>query len=154
MAQSKIPLALVSAAVLVAVFSIIVSAIRSLSSLENTLLWVISLALSLVGSFYIGKESASEAVHELIRPHARSAFRRLMSLYGSLSRVATEIAISKSPESQKLLIAKLEAIVVEQLATADDALEDWRDIAPDEVTELKSRLIVAEKREVESDGSN
>ena len=145
MIQSKVPLALVSTAVLVAIFSIIVSVIRPLSSLENTLLWVISLALSLVGSFYIGKESSREAMHELIRPHARSAFRRLMSLYGSLSRVASEIAASKSPESQKLLIAKLEAIVVEQLATADDALDDWQDIAPEEVRELRNKLITAEK---------
>ena len=34
-------------------------------------------------------------------------------------------------------MAKLEAIVIEQLATADDALEDWNDIVPDEVSELK-----------------
>ena len=36
--------------------------------------------------------------------------------------------------------AKLEGIVVEQLTTASDALEDWRDIVPEDVEELYQRL--------------
>ena len=35
-----------------------------------------------------------------------------------------------------MALAKLDAIVAEQLATADDALEDWRDIVPEDVEEL------------------
>ena len=35
---------------------------------------------------------------------------------------------------------KIEVIVIEQLATADDALEDWRDIVPEEVDELSRKL--------------
>ena len=35
-----------------------------------------------------------------------------------------------------MALAKLEVIVVEQLAVTDDALEDWRDIVPEDVEEL------------------
>ncbi|NII11302.1 hypothetical protein [Oleiagrimonas sp. C23AA] len=145
--KPTIPLILVLTAVLVAFIAIIAAAIRPLTSLENTLLWVIALALSFVGSFYIGKESATSAAREIIRPHARSAFRRLFSLYQSLSRVGIEISKSKDPQSHAITLARMEAIVVEQLATADDALEDWCDIVPDEVEELRSRF--ASPRDVE-----
>ena len=89
----------------------------------------------------LGRQSAREAAREIIKPHARSAFRRLLSLYQSLSRVATTIESSQSDESPEypVIIAKIEAIVVEQLNTADDALEDWRDIVPEDVKELGTR---------------
>lgn len=144
----RLPVLLVTTAIIIAIVAVLVSAFRQLSSLENTLLWIISLALSLVGSYYIGRQSATEAAREIIKPHARSAFRRLISLYESLSRVGAEIEASNGAQSKELTIAKLEAIVVEQLATADDALEDWRDIVPDEVSELRSRLTTA--RDLES----
>ena len=39
-----------------------------------------------------------------------------------------------------MVLEKLEAIVVEQIATANDALEDWRDIVPEDVKELMSKF--------------
>lgn len=116
---------------------------RHLSDLENILLQTFSLLFGLVGSYYFGKQSANDAAKEIIKPHARSAFRRLISLYESLHRVGVEIENSKNsnePQSETLTLAKLESIVIEQLATADDALEDWRDIVPEEVAELTQRL--------------
>ena len=97
----------------------------------------------LVGSFFFGRQSAREAARELIKPHARSAFRRLLSLYQSLSRVATTIESSQnfeSPVENQVTLAKLEAIVVEQLASADDAIEDWKDIVPEDVKDLDQRF--------------
>lgn len=146
MTERWLPLLLVVAAFVVAGFSIFIAAQRSLTSLENTLLQAFSLALGLVGSFYFGKQSATDAAKQIIKPHARSAFRRLISLYESLSRVGTEIENSKNSQSESITIAKMEAIVVEQLATADDALEDWRDIVPDEVEELRSKLTTKRER--------
>jgi hypothetical protein len=116
---------------------------RELSGLENVLLQTFSLIFGLVGSYYFGKQSTNDAAKEIIKPHARSAFRRLLSLYKSLHRVAVEIENSKNsnaPQYESVTLAKLEAIIIEQLATADDALEDWRDIVPEEVTELIERL--------------
>ena len=86
---------------------------------------------------------AREAAEEIIKPHARSAFRRLLSLYLSLQRAAAEIQSSQSSESHEdyqVALAKLDAIVTEQLATADDALDDWNDIVPEDVEELKQKL--------------
>ena len=137
------PLLLVLIAFVVMGFSVYVASKRELSDLENILLQSFALAFGLVGSYYFGKQSANDAAKEIIKPHARSAFRRLISLFESLSRVAIEIESSKNtdnPQSESVTLAKLEAIVIEQLATADDALEDWRDIVPDDVAELRDKL--------------
>ena len=118
-----------------------VATTRTLTGLESVLLQSLSLFAGLGGSFIFGRQSASEAAREIIKPHARSAFRRLLSLYQSLSRVATTIESVQSVESPEypVVIAKIEAIVGEQLTTADDALEDWRDIVPEDVKELDPR---------------
>ena len=117
-----------------------VSTIRTLTNLELIFSQTFALITGLVGSFVFGRQSATKAGREVIKPHARSAFRRLLSLYMSISRVANIIAMSKNSEDPHVTLAKVEAIVTEQLATADDALEDWRDIVPEEVDELSSNL--------------
>ena len=116
---------------------------RTLTGLESVILQFFSLLAGLIGSFFFGRQSAREAAREIIKPHARSAFRRLLSLYQSLSRVADVIESSQnseSPEENQATLAKLEAIVVEQLSSADDAIEDWRDIVPEDVKELDQRF--------------
>jgi len=116
---------------------------RKLTDLEGVLLQGICLGLGLVGSYFFGKQSAKAAALEMIKPHARSAFRRLISLYKSLSRVSTIIAQNEElkPNDQKIALAQISAIVSQQVDTADDALEDWRDIVPEEVDELKENLV-------------
>ena len=47
---------------------------------------------------------------------------------------------SKSDEDYQVALARLEEIVTEQLTTADDALDDWNDIVPEDVAELKQKL--------------
>lgn len=150
MKESKkwLPLLLITVAFLVSGISVFIASQRPLTSLENTLLQAFSLAFGIIGSFYFGKQSATDAAKQIIKPHARSAFRRLISLYESLSRVGAEIENSKNSQYEAITIAKLEAIVVEQLATADDALEDWRDIVPEEVEELRSKLMTRRERGV------
>lgn len=143
----RLPSLLIGSGVVIAVISVGVASYRDLTSLENTLLWALALGLGLIGSYNLGNQSAEEAGRAIIKPHARSAFRRLMSLYESLSRVGKEIEASKENQSETITIAKLESIVLEQLATADDALEDWRDIVPEEVEELRKRLRTGRQRE-------
>jgi hypothetical protein len=150
--DKAIPIIFIFAALCMLGLSIYVASQRDLTSLENTLLQVISLASGVFGSFQFGKQSAREAAKDMIKPHARSAFRRLVSLYESLSRVAYEINNSNQLASPEITIAKLEAIVAEQIATADDALEDWSDIVPEEVAELKERWIGSRKNGIKNDG--
>lgn len=145
---------LIVVALAVAVFFSYVATCRNLTALENVLLQVFSLGAGLIGSYILGRESASQAARDLIKPHARSAFRRLLSLYRSLSRLATAIQTAHQvnhPESTtNLILDKLEVIVIEQIATADDALEDWRDIVPEDVEEIRSQLASRNRMERES----
>ncbi len=139
---------LIAGSLSVAVIFIVISSMRSLSTLENTLLQVLSLGLGLTGSFVVGRDDSKENAQDMIKPHAKSAFRRVLSLYNSLSRLASAIEQQK----QSLIgnddgihsLEKLQGIVIEQISTADDALEDWKDILPDELSKLK----ISSKREL------
>lgn len=116
---------------------------RSLTNFESAIWQTSVFTLGLVGSFIFGRQSAKEAAKEIIKPHARSAFRRLVSLYHSLSRASTVIKMepeSETEEDPQKALAILNAIITEQLDMADDALEDWRDIVPEDVEELKQNL--------------
>lgn len=121
---------------------VFIAATRSMTTLENIFLQVLSLLIGVGVSLFVSRQSAEETAREIIKPHARSAFRRLRSLYESLSRAATEIRSldrSESLDDYRVILAKLDAIVTEQLTTADDALEDWQDIVPEDVQELKQK---------------
>ena len=137
------PVLLILISLGVAIYFAYVTTTRTLTGLESFLLQIFTLVTGLVGSFIFGRQSAREAARDIIKPLARSAFRRLLSLYRSLSRVANILASSQDFESREdyeVMHAKLEGIVVEQLTTASDALEDWRDIVPEDVEELYQRL--------------
>jgi len=133
---------LVALAIAVSAIFIIVATLRDLSALENTLLQVFSLGVGLIGSYILGQESAREAGREMMKPHARSAFRRLLSLTQSLSRLVQTMG-SVRPEAAEnaqaaAIVDRLEGIVVEQIAQAADALEDWRDVLPEEFQAMKA----------------
>lgn len=143
---------LVAASIAISGFFVVVASIRDLTALENTLLQVFSIGLGLIGSFIIGREGSKEAAIDLIKPHARSAFRRVLSLYNSLSRLATAIELQKEQLSSNKAalhsLEKLQGIVIEQISTADDALEDWKDIIPEELRKVK----ITAKRELTLEG--
>ena len=116
---------------------------RTLSGLESMIWQIFVLTAGLAGSFMFGRQSAEAAAREVIKPYARSAFRRLIFLYLTLRRAATTVELAQHPESQEnhqVILARLEEIIAAQLMTADDALEDWNDIVPEDVEELKQKL--------------
>lgn len=131
----------VGIAIVVSVVFIAVSGYRELSGLENTFFQVFALGIGLVGSYIMGRASAVEAGREIIKPHARSAFRRLISLTKSLARLVQTIdairATRAHSEQTLTVLDRIEGIVIEQIATAADALEDWRDVLPDEFRALE-----------------
>ena len=137
-----LPSLLVVISIAVSYFFIKIANERALTEIEGVLLQCVCLGLSIVGSFLFGKISAQQAAEKLVKPHAKSAFRRLISLYKSLSRVAFIITQSEDakPTDQKIVLSQVAAIVQQQIDTADDALEDWRDLVPNEVDELKKKL--------------
>ena len=67
----------------------------------------------------------------------------MIFLYLPLRRAGTAIESAQHSESQEnyqVTLARLEEIVAAQLITADDALEDWNDLVPKDVEELKQKL--------------
>jgi hypothetical protein len=127
----------------ISVFFVWEASDRTITSVEGILFQVFALATGLIGSFIFGRQSARTAAREMIKPHARSAFRRLTSLYVGLSDIARVIEAARnlrSNDDQRLALAKLEGLVLGLVATADDALEDWRDIVPEDVEDLPRRL--------------
>lgn len=142
---------LVAACIVVSALFVVISSIRNLTALENTLLQVFSIALGLAGSFIVGKEGSKQDAVDMIKPHARSAFRRILSLYTSLSRLAAEIEFQKerlsTNKAAQNSLDKLQSIVIEQIGTADDAIEDWRDIIPEDIDKIrltKERVLTIE----------
>ena len=117
---------------------VLVSAMRTLTSLEQVLFQVLILGVSITASWRIGRTSAMSAAQETVRLHARPAFRTVLILYESLSRLSLEIHISneRNPDSR---LERIESIVNEQIEIGRSALEDWRDIVPEDVEEIESR---------------
>ena len=112
---------------------------RQLTDLESVLLQFFFAAIGYLGTFLAGRESARNAAKDVLKPYARSAFRRLTSLYRSYQQMASIIEASRDSRTiaeHQLAMARLEGIVLGQIGTADAAMEDWRDIVPEDVEEL------------------
>ena len=119
---------------------------RALTEIEAILLQFFALLAGIGGSYIFGRKTSKESIRETIEPHARSAFRRLISLYRSISHVATIIE-SEEPRDDASKIDIIRAIVVEQIATADDALADWQDVVPEAVEEMRKEMRIAQREE-------
>ncbi len=152
--EKAAPILAVGAAIAVSIYMLFVATERDFTRLEVALFQVISLGLGLWGSYVFGKRSALDAASELMRPYARSAFRRVLSLYTALGRFCASIderrtmlnAEASTHSGRQIPIERAIAVldllfvqINEQIGTADDAMEDWRDIVPDEVAELERR---------------
>ena len=131
-------LLLIAASFLVAVLLVSLSAFRNVSPVEIALFQILILGLGLFGSYTFGRKSAWEGAREAIRPHARAAFRRVLAQYNSLYRLSARIEEFKR-ESPDHRLDLIQALVHEQIATGKDAMEDWRDIVPEEVEEVERR---------------
>lgn len=119
---------------------------RALTGIEAIVFQIFAVLVGIAGSYIFGLRALKESIRETVEPHARSAFRRLMSLYRSISRVAATID-SEEPRDDAAKIAIIRAIVVEQIATANDALADWRDMVPEAVEEMRKETRIAEQGE-------
>ena len=127
-----------------------VATTRQLTELESVLLQFFIAAAGYIGTFMVGRQTAGRAAKDVIKPHARSAFRRLLSLYRSHQQMASVIENargSRTIDDYRLTLARLEGIVLGQISTADAAMEDWRDIVPEDVEELYKSAMRASRRE-------
>ena len=121
-----------------AIAFIILNFYRSMSAVENTLFQVLISGTGLLGSYIFGKNSARDGALDVVKPHARAAFRRVFALYKSLYRLSEKIEELKE-EGPDPRLDLIQALVNEHIATGEDAIEDWRDIVPEEVEEIERR---------------
>jgi hypothetical protein len=96
-----------------------------------------------------------------MRARARPAFRRTVRQFEGHGRVVAQadellaklLAEAVDGKVDILLVTAaintLSVQVSEQIGTANDAMEDWRDLAPDDVAELEER--VRQRSEAERD---
>ena len=127
---------LIGFSVIAAIAFVILSFHRSMSSVEDALFQLLISGTGLLGSYIFGRNSARAGAFEVIRPHARAAFRRVTALYNSLYRLSGKIEELKQEGSDHRLDL-IQALVNEHIATGRDAMEDWRDIVPEEVKEIE-----------------
>ena len=111
---------------------------RGLSSVESAMFQILIAGAGLFGSYTFGKNAAKDGALDVVRPHARAAFRRVTALYSSLYRLSATIEDLKQ-EGPDHRLDLIQALVNEQIRTGQDAIEDWRDIVPDEVEEIERR---------------
>lgn len=138
---------LIVIAIMIMILVAYISTERTLTGIEVSILQLVALLASLGGSYIFGQRASKESIKETIGMQARSAFRRLISLYASISRVAIIIESEEhGNDGSKLNVIR--AIVDEQFGTVDDALEDWRDLVPESVEEMKEKLRKSKQREV------
>lgn len=108
------------------------------TTFEVVLFQLLILVTGLLGSYIFGRTSAHASALELIKPHARSAFRRVTTLYSSLYRLSERIEeLNEGDHDNRLEL--IQALVNEQITTGQDAMEDWRDIVPEEVEQIERR---------------
>lgn len=111
---------------------IVVSSLRELSQLEAVLFQVVTLATGLLASYRFGQNAARDAAYDVIRPHARSALRSILALRDSLYSLSLRIeGFKENGPDQNLDL--IQAVIEEQIPLAGSAVEDWRDVAPDDV---------------------
>lgn len=129
---------LIAGSIALAVAFVIASATRELTTLEIVVLQVMVLLLSLVGSFVFSREFVDGAADQSLKRHAKSAFRRVLSLFRGLSRIAE--VVEEPGDDLRRALAVIGATVREQIDTADDALEDWREIVPEDADALRQSI--------------
>lgn len=119
-----------------------ISTKRPLTTLESTLFQILILGTGVAASYLFSQKSAKGAAVQLIKPHARSAFRRMNNLYGSLFDVKRHIRYHKESKGKtpNHVVDIVEAIVDQQVKTVVDAMEDWRDIIPEDVADIERQL--------------
>lgn len=145
-------LLLVVATVAVVILVGLVSLRRELTPLEAGLLQSASLIVGTAATFYVGRLSAQKAGREYVEISARSAIRRVILLYQAIGRYSTRIEVERQRlelriDSDGLIrwehvsdsLELLNVQIGEQIPTASDAIEGWRDLVPDLVDEALRR---------------
>ena len=131
-------------------FDVWVTGRKGATTLEIALCQFILFAIGLGVSFWFGSKSAAEGAKDVVRPHGRSAIRRLASLArftqrirriqeGQGSRLESTAADNNQMvgiETTRANIEIIDSLLEEQVLLVAEAIEDWRDVLPAELQRL------------------
>jgi hypothetical protein len=139
---------------------------RPLSALETILFQIVvlfaGLGGGLIGSYKFGQraakfgqKAAAEAARDVIRPHARSALRSVMVLNNDLLALHEPIG-QIAADSSDPRIEMLHHLVKASSRVAVAAVEDWRDVIPEDFQDSEETVVqpITTEGEVQIDDSN
>jgi len=86
--------------------------------------------------FFGGLSGSWVLARSTARPHVKSAFRRLQSVRIGLKSIS-RIAEAETPEETARALDKIREVAFVHHQSADDALEDWADLAPQDIAALR-----------------
>lgn len=120
---------------------------------ENALWQFILFGVAAYLSYYFGKKSIKAGVNEVLRSHGRKSVRRIENLAAGIGDYATvidkegaafedvarrnrgKVPLYDAAHSLSVIRSQIDG----EIRTAADAIEDWRDLVPEEVRELEQR---------------
>jgi hypothetical protein len=121
---------------------------------ERGLLQFIFFAAGAVVAVDVGRQSIKAGARDLLRAHGKKAVRRIVTLAGGLQDLASVIQKERSriddrsPGDETVSASEIEGTLDTlemqtrgQLRMVADAIEDWRDVVPEDVEELEKRSI-------------
>jgi hypothetical protein len=132
--------------------TVLVNGRKTVDPLASGLLQFFFVVVGVAASFAFGRISSELAAAELVKRDARKAVRRIVGLARTtqlmssvindrrefLERQAGSGAESIDVNEELRTLAVLDHVILTQLAQAQDSIEDWRDVVPDEVAEVES----------------
>lgn len=146
---------LITGAILIVILlalTIIVTGNRDSTNLENGLVQFIAFGFGTAIAIGIGYVSAKEQAREIVRPHGRKAVRRIVTLGSGIQAFRALIETEwQRMEHQAAESGQVEAFEVQktfevlssqvagQLRVVEDAIEDWRDVVPEEVAAIEGQ---------------
>ena len=144
---------LVLVSLALASLTVYVGTLRPPNTLAAAILQAGTILSGTFTAWVFARASVQSAARELIRPHARSAFRRVRNIYQALGRLLRELdrqslvlfdlRTEGSPndtigyEYVDMTMQHLKQLVIAQVSTVDDALADWRDLVPEDVRQIE-----------------
>jgi hypothetical protein len=134
--------------VILLVVDVVISTRRNATGLEVGLYNFITLVVSIGVSYRVGNQSAKAGAEDVVRPHGTKAVRRLRNLAGGLQDLGASVQqfrrqakLERDPRGFarffEMMCDSLDLQVRTQIRTVADAMEDWRDVVPDEVRRIE-----------------
>lgn len=149
--------------VVLLVLTIVVTSKEDTTNTESALWTFILFGIGIALSFYFGRKSINEAATELVRPQARGAARRLVTLGFGVGEFRPlierhrrqaqaeadgrgTVPLSNVELAYDVLLGHMQM----QIWSISDALEDWREFEPEIVNQLEENLRDVRRARTES----